>query len=275
MNHPGIKQISVMRVTDGSHQINLDKVIVESPLEIRIRHRNRSSQLAITMRTPGSDRDLGIGFLYTEGILKDINHIQEVKDLDLNVIEISLVDHISIPDGILQRNTFMSSSCGICGKASLDLIKTHTQFLPWSSKFKIPLDIILSLKAKLDGMQNIFSQTGGNHTVALFDLEGDLIHLSEDVGRHNAMDKLIGNLLQKNRLPLNNSICLLSGRASFELVQKGMMAGIGCLVAVGAPSSFAIELAEESGMTLIGFLKDIGFNIYTGEGRLKLNEVRR
>lgn len=266
----GIKNIKITKIKGGKANLNEDQVILEQPLEIRIRHRDRLSQVAITMRTPGNDQDLATGFLFTEGIVTDISAIVNTQLIDDNVIEINLADHAILPDGLLQRNTFMSSSCGICGKASLDLIKTHSQYLPWTSKFEVSIEVITSLRSKLDSMQNLFSITGGNHAVALFDLEGNLIHIAEDVGRHNAMDKLIGHQLQKNILPLNNSICLLSGRASFELIQKAMMAGIGCIVAVGAPSSLAIELAEECGMTLIGFLKSDGGNIYCGETRVKV-----
>ena len=266
----GINNIKITRIKQGKAQSTEDQVIIEQPLEIRIRHRDRLSQVAITMRTPGFDQNLAIGFLFTEGIITDISSVINTILVAENVIEVCLTDSSILPDGVFQRNTFMSSSCGICGKASLDLIKTNTQYLPWSSKFKVSIDIITSLRSKLDDMQSLFSITGGNHAVALFDLRANLIYIAEDVGRHNAMDKLIGHELQNNKLPLNNSICLLSGRASFELVQKAMMAGIGCIVAVGAPSSLAIELAEESGMTLIGFLKSDGGNIYCGEGRVKL-----
>lgn len=270
MDRRGIKIVQIDKVRLGNVESIEDQVIMESPLEIRIRYRTKSNQVAITMRTPGNDQDLSIGFLYTEGIITDFSVVTNVEVIDENVIEIELADHASLPKGIFRRNTFMSSSCGICGKASLDLIQTNTQFLPWASKFKIGIDKILSLRNKLDKLQNLFSITGGNHAVALFDLKANLVHVSEDVGRHNAMDKVIGKQLQDNRLPLAQSICLLSGRASFELIQKAMMAGIGCIVAVGAPSSLAIELAEDCGMTLIGFLKDESCNIYTGLERVEV-----
>lgn len=265
----GIKRVHITRLTQNSSTSVEDHVIIEQPLEIRIRHRDRLTQVAITMRTPGSDEDLAIGFLFSEGIILEQQAIVSTKQIDEYVIEVNLSDDCQLPESLQQRNTFMSSSCGICGKASIDLIKTNTQYLPWSSKFEISSEIITSLRSRLDEMQNLFSLTGGNHAVALFDLEASLIHLAEDVGRHNAMDKLIGHQLQNSNFPLDNNICLLSGRASFELIQKAMMVGIGCIVAVGAPSSLAIELAEESGMTLIGFLKDSGFNIYCGESRVK------
>lgn len=265
----GIKEIRIAKMKHGAINSMQDHVIIEQPLEIRIRHRGKLSQIAITMRTPGFDVDLACGFLFTEGILTDISDVVDYHIVDENVIEVSLRDQANLPDGLLQRNTFMSSSCGICGKASLDMIKTNTQYLPWASKFSVDQSIITSIRPKLEDIEGLFSITGGNHAVALFDLEANLIHVAEDVGRHNAMDKLIGHRLQNSKFPLNNSLCLLSGRASFELVQKAMMAGIGCIAAVGAPSSLAIELAEECGMTLIGFLKSDGGNVYCGEDRIK------
>lgn len=264
----GIRKVKITRVKEGEPQITEDQVIIEQPLEIRIRHRGRLSQVAITMRTPGKDVDLATGFLFTEGIVTDISSIIDSKFIDDTVVEVTIADNTMLPDGLLQRNTFMSSSCGICGKASLDMIKTNTQYLPWASKFTVNQSVIFSLRNKLEDIKGLFSITGGNHAVALFDLEANLLHVAEDVGRHNAMDKLIGNQLQTNTLPINKSICLLSGRASFELVQKAMMAGIGCIVAVGAPSSLAIELAKECGMTLIGFLKANRYNIYCGDKRV-------
>lgn len=269
-NIEGVKQIAITKIKNGNTQSVMDQVIIEQPLEIRIRHRGKLSQIAITMRTPGSDIDLAYGFLFTEGILTDIEDVIDSQIIDDNVIEISIRDQANLPDGLLQRNTFMSSSCGICGKASLDMIKTNTQYLPWASKFVVDQSIILSLRSQLDKMEGLFSITGGNHAVALFDLEANLMHVAEDVGRHNAMDKLVGRQLQIRNIPMSTCICLLSGRASFELVQKAMMAGIGCIVAVGAPSSLAIELAEESGMTLIGFLKDSRGNVYCGEERIRM-----
>ena len=266
----GVKEVAITKMHYGKLNTMKDQVIIEQPLEIRIRHRGRLSQIAITMRTPGFDKDLATGFLFTEGIVTDMANVIDYKIIDDNVIEVLLRDQANLPDGLLQRNTFMSSSCGICGKASLDMIKTNTQYLPWASKFIVDQSTIVSLRDQLDNMQNLFSITGGNHAVALFDLQANLLHIAEDVGRHNAMDKLIGHQLQSGKLPLNNTICLLSGRASFELIQKAMMVGIGFIVAVGAPSSLAIELAEECGMTLIGFLKSEGGNVYCGEGRVKI-----
>ena len=264
----GIRKIQIVRIKNGTAQEIEDQVILEQPLEIRIRHRNRLSQVAITMRTPGDDLALAIGFLFTEGIVTDISSIIDSKFIDDNVAEVTIADNTVLPGGLLQRNTFMSSSCGICGKASLDMIKTNTQYLPWASKFTVNQDVIFSLRSKLEGLDGLFSLTGGNHAVALFDLEANLVHVAEDVGRHNAMDKLIGNRLQTSMMPMNKRICLLSGRASFELVQKAMMAGIGCIIAVGAPSSLAIELAEECGMTLMGFLNNDRANIYSGSERI-------
>jgi len=266
--YKGIKEASIIRVKDGGQKSVVDKIIIEEPLEIRIKHRGRLSQVAVTMRTPGDDDDLALGFLFTEGIIQSTEDIIICATVDENVVEVELSDKLTLPEGLLQRNTFMSSSCGICGKASLDLIKTNTQYLPWSSKVKVNLSIVTSLRSRLDDMDNMFSITGGNHAVVLFDHNGNLLKTTEDVGRHNAMDKLIGSQLKVDSLPLASHICLLSGRASFELIQKAMMAGFGMVVSVGAPSSLAIDLAEEVGITLLGFLKNDGCNIYTGVERV-------
>lgn len=264
----GSRSVKISRIQKGAKQGIEDYVIIEQALEVRIRYRDQLRQVAITMRTPGDDIALASGFLFTEGIITDIADIIDTKIIEDNIIEFTISGSVLLPDGLFQRNTFMSSSCGICGKASLDMIRTHTQYLPWAAKFVIEQQTLSSLIDKLDEKQNLFSLTGGNHAVALFDLEANLLHIAEDVGRHNAMDKLIGYGLINDHLPLSTNICLLSGRASFELIQKAMMAGIGCVAAIGAPSSLAIELAEECGMTLLGFLKNNGANIYCGESRI-------
>ena len=270
MKLEGVTQVSIHRMVGSNLESIVDQVIIEAPLEIRVKHRQHVVQLAITMRTPGQDADLALGFLFTEGIISGMDEIIQIEHLDHNVIQLEMADQVDFQPKTAERNTFMSSSCGICGKASLDAIKTNTQYLPWSSKVAIDANVLYQLIDRMNGQQSMFALTGGNHAVTLFDIKGNLVQLTEDVGRHNAMDKLIGSQLRSDQLPLSKHICLLSGRASFELIQKAMMAGIGIVAAVGAPSSLAIDLAEESGMTLIGFLKSNKYNVYSGIERIGL-----
>lgn len=266
----GVSKIHIIKVNNDDKGISLeDYVIIEAPLEIRIKVNNRVQQIAVTMRTPGNDVYLALGFLFTEGILLAIDDVIDVAIIDDNVVQVELQrSYIHTIDNKSSRNTFMSSSCGICGKASLDLIKTNTQYLPWSSKATVDNKVLLSLKSMLDSQDSYFNVTGGNHSVAMYSTEGDFVFFQEDVGRHNAMDKVVGYSLQSDLLPLGGYVILLSGRASFELIQKAMMAGVSIVVSVGAPSSLAIDLALECGITLIGFLKDDRYNIYAGENRI-------
>ena len=247
-----------------------DVLAVEEPLEIRIKYHTqhgiyRMINLAVTMRTPGDDEALARGFLFTEGIVKSMSDIVAVDKIEANIIALTLSPTTEFDSDKMKRNFYTTSSCGVCGKASIESIHSDTIYLPWSSKFVIDKRKLFSLSEKLKTSQASFEQTGGIHACALFDADGELVAVKEDVGRHNAMDKLLG--IQSN-FPLEKTLVLVSGRASFELVQKASKAGIPMMVAIGAPSSLAVQLAEEQGMTLIGFLKNSGFNVYSREDRI-------
>ncbi len=263
---------NIIKVHNDSKEETLDSIAIESPLEIRIKqvksHGPLQKRLAVTMRTPGNDFDLIRGFLFTEGIIQDKEELLNIKSLGEDVYEAEISAKIVLNLEDMDRNFFVSSSCGVCGKASKDNLNTESPFLPWSSDFKIKSSSITALKSKLSQSQSLFDQTGGVHAVALISESGTLEMVQEDVGRHNAMDKLIGKALSDVGLPISNHLVLVSGRASFELVQKAGMAGIPMMVAIGAPSSLAIETAETLGMTLVGFLKSSSFNVYCGENRI-------
>lgn len=271
LNIPGISKVSIHKYNDSTSIPAQDQVAEESPLEIRIKHYDgkgwQKMPLAVTMRTPVQDYDLVRGFLFTEAIIRSAQEISSIRDVTENIIEVTLDIAVKIDHDLLKRNFYTSSSCGVCGKASIDSVQTENVYLPWSSSLQVNADILLHLSHKLSSQQSLFSLTGGIHATALFDEEGTLKLLREDVGRHNAMDKLIGALLAENKLPVAG-IVMVSGRVSFELVQKATMAGIPMLVAVGAPSSLAVELAQAQGMTLIGFLRDQRFNIYSCPERI-------
>jgi FdhD protein len=221
------------------------------------------------MRTPGQDTDLAVGFLFTEGILADASAIAAVTTGD-NTIKISLHETVTPDIDRLQRHFYTSSSCGVCGKSSIDAIKTV--ITPGGPEREAPVEahILQGLPSMLRQEQSIFETTGGLHASALFNRAGLILSLREDIGRHNAVDKLIGHAVQDNLLPLTNAILLLSGRACFELVQKAAMAGIKIVAAIGPPSSLAVQMAEESDITLIGFLREQRFNIYSGARRIRI-----
>lgn len=276
MNSTPVGQIRIQRVGDGKITNADDKVAVEEPLEIQLEYSTRTGQMqkhiAVTMRTPGNDEELAAGFLFTEGIIKNRESIQEIRQpsADENRVLVILQENILPVLSNASRNFYSTSSCGICGKASIDAIRTVSQYAKDKDSMIIPASLLYPLQNELKKRQKIFEDTGGIHASALFNLAGDFLMMREDVGRHNALDKLIGAALLKNQLPLNRYILLLSGRASFELVQKAVMAGIKIIAAVGAPSSLAVEMAEESSVTLIGFLRDGRFNIYSGKERITL-----
>ena len=235
--------------------------------------------LSITMRTPGNDINLAVGFLFSEGIIKsqqDLEYIKPGNDPNGNVIIAKLQPHVSVDLVKLERHFYTTSSCGVCGKTSMEAVEQQCNIELPKTQWKIEPNILYTLPDILRAQQSNFDQTGGIHGCALFDLGGKLIHTSEDVGRHNALDKLIGHFVMSNpdavnQIPLCNHILLLSGRISFELVQKAAMAGIRFIAAVGAPSSLAIDLAEEMGITLIGFLRGERCNIYTHTQRVETN----
>ncbi len=254
-----------------------DFLAVEEPLEIKIVYgpkENRISKtISITMRTPGEDRELALGFLFTEGIINKATDILATEStipsfLNQNTIEIQLSDDANPDIHRLDRHFYTTSSCGVCGKSSIDALKTIR--MP-NLKADFPVfdrNVILSLPSLLTQLQSVFEKTGGIHASAIFDQSGKMLLLKEDVGRHNALDKIAGAALQQGLLPLSDQILLVSGRASFELVQKAAMIGVPLMAAVGAPSSLAAELAEEAGITLVGFLNGKRFNIYTHPGRI-------
>jgi FdhD protein len=243
-----------------------DVLAVEEALEIRLGNRS----LTITMRTPGNDFELAAGFLHSEGMIQDISQIRSMgrlSDGSADVVVVELAAELKAPMQA-QRNFVMSSACGVCGKASLqDLEVNACPILP-PDNIQLSPEIIHRLPDALRSAQSIFESTGGLHAAARFDLRGKLECLREDVGRHNALDKLVGAALLERRTPMSASLLLVSGRASFELVQKALMAGIHVMAAVGAPSSLAVATAERSGMTLIGFLRNGRFNVYSGSHRI-------
>lgn len=258
---------------DVSGELN-DQLAVEEPLEIRIRAAGSKTpkSISVTMRTPGNDAELAAGFLFTEGIIQTADQIAGIghSALDENRVEVAFASGFQPETASLERNFYTTSSCGVCGKASIDAIETRSIYRDPQEGPTVTKQMLHQLPAQLIHYQDAFESTGGLHASALFDVSGGFLMLREDVGRHNALDKLIGAALLAETLPLDRRILLLSGRASFELIQKAAMAGIRFVAAIGAPSSLAAQLAEENGMTLIGFLKIDKFNIYTGHHRVQL-----
>lgn len=258
-------------------QVN-DVVAVEEPLEISIAWQSDGQHnvkvISVTMRTPGNDPELAAGFLFTEGIIKEKAAIKSAVAhfFAENKITVVLNDGYTPSLQQTERNFYTTSSCGVCGKASIDAIKTVSVFEGNDDEIIVDAAVFYSLIEKLRAQQVTFNSTGGLHASALFDLAGNFISLREDIGRHNALDKIIGAALTEEKLPLSNSILLLSGRASFELVQKAMMAGIRVIAAIGAPSSLAVKAAEECGITLTGFLRSEGFNIYSDKNRISFTK---
>lgn len=275
MSASTVTQSSVTKVQDGYASEAADMLATEEPLELSLEYGvigNRTKKsLSITMRTPGNDSELAIGFLFTEGIISSLGHVKLVQQGFSGNDICVLVDESVSPDIVkLERHFYTTSSCGVCGKSSIEALKTVCTISAAKDHIRVPATLLYNLPAILRRHQDIFESTGGLHASALFTSDGELLLVREDVGRHNALDKLIGVALQQGMMPLNNHILLLSGRASFELIQKAAMAGIKLVAAVGAPSSLAVQLAEESGMTLVGFLREERFNIYTGQKRIIL-----
>ncbi|KYG72908.1 formate dehydrogenase accessory sulfurtransferase FdhD [Roseivirga echinicomitans] len=274
-----VQAVEIVRIGPNAPETKPDLVVSEEPLEIRLGHgpvdNRQQFSLSVTMRTPGNDEALCLGFLYTEGIINAMDEVISVKyceDLGRNegtenLMRVELKPFVEIDNEQFKRNFYTTSSCGVCGKASIDAIKVSCEALS-STPIQMGKEVLFSLPDRLRASQNVFKHTGGLHAAGLFDVHGELIVHHEDVGRHNALDKLIGSGLIKGSLPFSNSILVLSGRISFELVQKALRAGIQIIAAVGAPSSLAVNLAEEFGMTLVGFLKTDRFNIYTGKERV-------
>ncbi len=251
-----------------------DLLAVEEPLEIQLGYARRGwrvhKSVSITMRTPGDDAELAAGFLFTEGIVTDATQIAEVSTGEDNVVRVELRDGVEVDLRRLERHFYTTSSCGVCGKASIAALNLGSQRQVTVEGPMFDAATIHALPATLREAQDRFDQTGGIHAAGLFDTTGRLVALREDVGRHNAVDKLIGSqLLTGAPLPFSDKLLFVSGRASFELVQKALAAGIPLLAAVGAPSSLAVELAQAHGMTLLGFVRNGRFNIYAGEKRIR------
>jgi len=273
----------IIKVSNSDVKYVNDLLSVEEPLEIILVHFVDANwvekNIAVTMRTPGNDIELTTGFLFTEGIIQSFDQIKKIEEsvsiesyngLISNQIKFHLKENIQFDMLKLERNFYTTSSCGVCGKASIDAVKIACPIIVPSEKWKIEKKLLLTLNDSLQNAQENFNFSGGIHASALFNLNGELIDIKEDVGRHNALDKLIGSAAQKNEIPLFNHILFLSGRVSFELVQKASMAGFRMICAVGAPSSLAVDLAEELDITLVGFLRDNRFNIYAAPERIVL-----
>lgn len=275
LNEKQIQKIPITRMTDGVAHSTIDTIAVEAPLEIQISYNEQNKRvkrsLAITMRTPGADQRLAFGFLFTEGMIGTLKDIDQVKQIG-NTIKIFLEETIEVPLAT-DRSFFIHSSCGICGKPSLDSLEKTTCYYPLSNVPRLSTSILIQLSHQLRSAQSIFEETGGLHAVGLFDNTGMLLHFEEDIGRHNALDKIIGYALEHQIVPMRQHILLLSGRISYELVQKASMVGIPIIVAVGAPSSMAVDLAITMDITLIGFLRDNRFNIYCGKERVTLKDT--
>jgi FdhD protein len=245
-----------------------DYLVVEEPLEIRV----NKTPLTVTMRTPGQDLELAAGFLWTEGLIGDANQIASIRHVAANGnqpenrVEIELND-FAFDREQLQRNFFAASSCGICGKASIEAVRRRG-LKRANSQIKITSDLICSLPEKLKNAQAIFGRTGGLHAAAVFDRNGELLAIREDVGRHNALDKIVGWALMNRKLPLADCILMVSARGGFEIIQKAVAAGFPVVASVSAPSGLAVQLAREMALTLIGFVRDQRFVVYAGEGRL-------
>jgi FdhD protein len=266
----------VLRIRGEHRTTRPDTVAAEEPLEIRL----SGTPLAVTMRTPGDDFDLVHGFLATEGVIAsdaDVLALRYCDSVDAdgrntyNVVDVDLAPGVEVPDTALDRNFLTSSSCGVCGKASIDAIRTRTRHDVAGDDVRLPLDTLLALPDRLRAAQQVFDRTGGLHAAGLFTVDGELVALREDVGRHNAVDKVVGDALRTGRVPLTGHVLMVSGRASFELTQKAAMAGIPVLAAVSAPSSLAVELAADVGITLVGFLRGDGCNVYTRTERIVLD----
>ncbi|MFD6925914.1 formate dehydrogenase accessory sulfurtransferase FdhD [Streptomyces sp. NPDC059944] len=271
----------VIRIRDGAVNTRPDTLVAEEPLEIRL----NGKPLAITMRTPGDDFALAAGFLVSEGVLGAAEELQNIVycagatvdgSNSYNVVDVRTAPGVVIPDITLERNVYTTSSCGLCGKASLDAVRTTARWPvddtagDTTPPVRLEPELLARLPDRLRAAQQVFDRTGGLHAAALFTEEGELVDVREDVGRHNAVDKLVGRALQNGTLPLSRTVLLVSGRASFELAQKAVMAGIPVLAAVSAPSSLAVDLAAETGLTLVGFLRGSNMNVYAGEHRIAL-----
>ena len=265
--------IEVQRYRADLRESRDDRVAIEEPLEIRLGYaadgKRQTSSVSITMRTPGDDENLATGFLFSEGIIRSRADLAIVKPCDGdNTVRVELEDGVAVDLERLQRHFYTTSSCGVCGKASLDALYAQGAAPLDASSFNLPPDVLIRIPERLRARQDTFEKTGGLHAAAAFDASGELIVVCEDIGRHNAVDKVIGALLRDDRLPASELGLMVSGRASFELVQKALVAGMPLLAAVSAPSSLAVQLAREFNVGLVGFLRGDTFNVYAGKERI-------
>lgn len=280
MKPPGSKtKAQVWVVENGKMRSHSDQLATEEPLEIRLVSPQKT--VAVTMRTPGADFELAAGFLYSEGAIRsreDIDRISYCIDSNVdgeqryNIVNVKLTEGLSIDLQPLERHFFTTSACGVCGKASLEALRSRSYSVILKG-LEVTAEAIYSLPEQLRNAQRVFSSTGGLHAAALFDARGQLLFVREDVGRHNALDKLIGSAVLSDQVPLNNHIVMVSGRSSFEILQKCLAAGVPIVCAVSAPSSLAVVLAKEFGITLVGFLRGERFNIYAGKERIRIGEA--
>ena len=261
----------VIRYAHGRRQLERpDQLAAEEPLEIRV----EGHSVAVVMRTPGHDRELAAGFLLTENLVRSAAHIFDITQCGAEegqVVNVTLKDPAAFDPAKLTRNVFSSSSCGVCSKATIEAVR-HS-FAPIACACSVDAETLVRMPAALREKQETFNQTGGLHACALFDLDGNLQHVREDVGRHNALDKLIGRALLANELPLRDRVLLLSGRVSFEMMQKALAAGVPIIAAISAPTTLAVQFARESNQTLIGFLRGETMNIYAGTERLRSTRI--
>lgn len=278
MSGKGERRLPVKKVADAKATLEEDRLAIEEPLEIRVgraEDREPPQSLSVTMRTPGNDFELAVGFLFTEGILRgreDLRSVeyarQGVRGPAENVVEVVLEKEAAFDPSVARRSFYTTSSCGVCGKASLDSLRVAGVRAPPSGRPRVRSDVVPSLPDRLREGQAIFSTTGGLHAAGRFDADGRLLSVREDIGRHNAVDKLVGERVLADRVPLHDDILVVSGRAGFEILQKAAVAGFPFVVAVGAPSTLAVDVAKEFGMTLIGFARGTRYNVYAGPERL-------
>lgn len=272
-----IARKKVVRLSPDGERTRPDSIAVEEPLEIRVDGR----PLAVTMRTPGHDVELAHGFLHTEGVIGTVDDIRDARYCDsrddegrntYNVLDLGLAPGVPAPEVGVERNFYTTSSCGVCGKASLDAVRLKSRHSPAGDPVRVSLEVLASLPDTLREQQEVFDRTGGLHAAGLFTSDGELLVVREDVGRHNAVDKVIGWALLGGLIPARGCILMVSGRTSFELAQKAVMAGIPVLGAVSAPSSLAVELADECGLTLAGFIRNGSLNVYAHADRITTAE---
>ena len=255
--------VALQRVRGASVQPADDVVVIEEPLELRVAWANHEKNISVTMRTPGDDFDLAAGFLFTEGLIRSPRDIESIRHWGSpNIVRVGLAEGVVIDTAKLDRHFYTTSSCGVCGKTSIEALRIAN--MPIAAPPQIDPAIIHRLPQRLREQQATFSTTGGLHAAAVFNMRGEPLRIREDIGRHNAVDKVIGSLFRDGATPVSDGILMVSSRASFELAQKAVVAGIPVLAAVGAPSSLAVDLAREFGLTLLGFVREDRFNVYAG-----------